>query len=358
VCCEPGQIPQQNGTCAPPPPPPICPPDRQLPGGLCCPLGSTALPPGSGHDLCKTPPNCLPANRTTTGLCCPLGTKPQTDGTCVPKNVTICAPNELPGTGDQTGTCVPCPAHQSGYDPKTKTQYCCPIGTKPQLGGKCVPPPGVCPPDQVTFLGWCCPFGYEPAIDGQCALMPVPACLPGLAYWPDCCVPTPGGVCLGVHLDKKRPPPDQRKCDNGLLPREAFRGDEVCVTQAVRDQTIADNAAAPGHTNPNGGCMQGYVWREARVDDHVCVPLATRTQTWSDNRRQCGGDVHCKPGVTLSPKTAVAKPAVAPPKRMIFRPRRPDRGTTTRSSTRQTSKPQPPGRHRQQLRGGSSNHKR
>jgi DNA-binding winged helix-turn-helix (wHTH) protein len=73
-------------------------------------------------------------------------------------------------------------------------------------------------------------------------------------------------------------------CQNGLVPRQAFRGDRVCVTPAVRAQTIADNIAAPSRTLPSGLCMRGYVWRRANPDDHVCVTRAAREQAQSDNQ--------------------------------------------------------------------------
>ena len=39
-------------------------------------------------------------------------------------------------------------------------------------------------------------------------------------------------------------------CISGYVWREAFAGDYVCVTSAVRSQVAADNAAAPSHTWP------------------------------------------------------------------------------------------------------------
>ncbi|HEY1413424.1 MAG TPA: hypothetical protein VGF36_14860, partial [Rhodopila sp.] len=84
------------------------------------------------------------------------------------------------------------------------------------------------------------------------------------------------------------PPPLPRtgpQCPNGLVPREAYRGDRVCVTPQAHEQTIADNVAAPSHTRPDGLCVPGFVWREARPDDHVCVTPQTRAQTQSDNQR-------------------------------------------------------------------------
>ncbi len=79
------------------------------------------------------------------------------------------------------------------------------------------------------------------------------------------------------------------RCLQGYVWREAFPGDDVCVTVNVRSQAASDNAAAASRRSPNGGpfgpdtCLQGYVWREANSADHVCVTPATRTQTQSDN---------------------------------------------------------------------------
>jgi hypothetical protein len=70
----------------------------------------------------------------------------------------------------------------------------------------------------------------------------------------------------------------------GLVARGAVPGDQVCVLPMVHDKAIADNLAAPSHTNPDGGCVKGYVWREAIPGDHVCVTPQTRAQTRADNR--------------------------------------------------------------------------
>jgi lipoprotein NlpI len=92
-----------------------------------------------------------------------------------------------------------------------------------------------------------------------------------------------------------------RPCDDGLVARDAFPGDAVCVTPAIHDQAVADNAAASSHTRPEGGCLPGYVWREAGPDDHVCVLPATRQQISLDNRQQCGGDIRCGQGPVRAP---------------------------------------------------------
>jgi hypothetical protein len=297
----------------------------RLPNGLCCPVGSTAQTAGpKQRDLCRPPLNCLPSQKTTTGLCCPGGYKPQSDGTCVPKTTTICPPNELPGTGNQAGTCQPCPLGQGGLS-KSNAPICCPVGTTGrEFPGECLPStpaPGVpCSPDRVTFLGWCCPYGYTPSLNGMCTPTPTTACPPGRSGPPDCLCPVgqaalgPGGACEPqgyCPADRKLPSGqccpsgsvalsngscgtklrlDTPKCDTGLVPRDAYRSDPVCVAPIVRDRTIADNIASPSRTQPNGSCIAGYVWREANSDDHVCVLPATREQTWSDNKRNCGDD--------------------------------------------------------------------
>jgi hypothetical protein len=78
-------------------------------------------------------------------------------------------------------------------------------------------------------------------------------------------------------------------CLVGWVWREAYPGDVVCVTPAVRTQARVDNAAAASRVDPRGGtfgpktCKPGYVWREARASDLVCVTPATRAQAKADN---------------------------------------------------------------------------
>jgi hypothetical protein len=78
-------------------------------------------------------------------------------------------------------------------------------------------------------------------------------------------------------------------CAQGYVWREAFAGDYVCVTPAIRAQAARDNAQADARREPGGGaygpdtCRQGFVWREAGPDDHVCVAPPTRDQAARDN---------------------------------------------------------------------------
>ncbi|CAF4132529.1 unnamed protein product [Rotaria sordida] len=80
------------------------------------------------------------------------------------------------------------------------------------------------------------------------------------------------------------------RCLPGYVWREAIPSDHVCVTRKIRNQTLADNAAAASRRKPSSGpngvdtCKQGYVWREAySSNDHVCVLPETRDQAQYDN---------------------------------------------------------------------------
>jgi hypothetical protein len=73
----------------------------------------------------------------------------------------------------------------------------------------------------------------------------------------------------------------------GFVWREAYSGDDVCVTEAVRTQAAEDNAAASSRKviNVSGAdaCIAGYVWRMAFTGDHVCVTAAVKAQVAADN---------------------------------------------------------------------------
>ena len=79
------------------------------------------------------------------------------------------------------------------------------------------------------------------------------------------------------------------RCVQGFVWREAFPGDNVCVTGAVRSETRQENLLAASRRSPTGGafgpdtCLQGFVWREANPGDRVCVPGASRTRAREDN---------------------------------------------------------------------------
>ncbi len=78
-------------------------------------------------------------------------------------------------------------------------------------------------------------------------------------------------------------------CTNGLVPRNARPGDQVCVTQQVASEVAQENANAASLRQPGGGaygpltCLPGYVWREAFVGDGVCVTPDRRQETLDEN---------------------------------------------------------------------------
>jgi hypothetical protein len=80
--------------------------------------------------------------------------------------------------------------------------------------------------------------------------------------------------------------PGQAQCKPGFVMREAYAGDQVCVTPETRAQAMEDNRlAASRRPAPNkDSCVQGYVWRQAIPQDHVCVTMAVRSQTQQDNQ--------------------------------------------------------------------------
>ena len=79
-------------------------------------------------------------------------------------------------------------------------------------------------------------------------------------------------------------PDGTHTCIPGYVWREAFVGDDICVTPEVRSRTAMDNERGPFRlwTQP-GQCQRGFVWREALFDDHVCVEPWVREQAITDN---------------------------------------------------------------------------
>jgi hypothetical protein len=72
-------------------------------------------------------------------------------------------------------------------------------------------------------------------------------------------------------------------CEPGFVWRQAYGGDQVCVTPQARRQAAADNRTASARQTASGLCVRGYVWRAANPQDHVCVTPQTRAQTAQDN---------------------------------------------------------------------------
>jgi hypothetical protein len=197
---------------------------------------------------------------------------------CVATSTIVCPP----GTVQNNGLCICAAASEIMINgaccnpSQVSGNVCCPINLKPGPNGTCT-----------------CAAGQVQVSNGSC-------CAASQVSGSNCCPsylkPGPAGTCQAAApivqpgLPMAQPPTNTTNCGaSGLVPREAFRGDTVCVDRGVHDQTIADNLAAPSHTLPNGLCIKGYLWRRANPDDHVCVLPASREQAQIDNKRACPG---------------------------------------------------------------------
>jgi len=79
------------------------------------------------------------------------------------------------------------------------------------------------------------------------------------------------------------------RCRTGLVWREAFDGDDVCVTPERRAMVREENRQAALHRDPHGSygpntCISGFVWREANAQDTVCVVPEERSRIREENR--------------------------------------------------------------------------
>jgi hypothetical protein len=88
-------------------------------------------------------------------------------------------------------------------------------------------------------------------------------------------------------------------CVGGTVSRNAFVGDDVCVTAGERNRALAENneaasryAASSNYTNnslpvsaqvPYGVCQTGSYWRQSYMGDYVCVSLSQQKQVAHDN---------------------------------------------------------------------------
>jgi len=82
------------------------------------------------------------------------------------------------------------------------------------------------------------------------------------------------------------------KCQPGYVYRRVVPDDKVCVLPSSAAQVLQDNAASTQSSrkpNPPGGpygvntCLQGFVWRDAYDGDQICVTGETRTRTKQEN---------------------------------------------------------------------------
>jgi hypothetical protein len=71
-------------------------------------------------------------------------------------------------------------------------------------------------------------------------------------------------------------------CASGYVFREADDLDYICVTQAVRAQTLRENASAAANKS-GSGCRTGFVPRRAWLQDETCVSPQSAAQAAADN---------------------------------------------------------------------------
>jgi hypothetical protein len=110
----------------------------------------------------------------------------------------------------------------------------------------------------------------------------------------------------------------------GQVPRKTRAKDLVCVPQSVADTVQRENAAsARGEGHPPGanGCVSGLVWREGFDGDSVCVTPARRSETWQQNLKagvgSTGGQIKADGPLLSAVNDARLHPDKYPPKGKI-----------------------------------------
>lgn len=107
----------------------------------------------------------------------------------------------------------------------------------------------------------------------------------------------------------------------GQVARKARDNDLVCVPQSVADTVKRENAASArgeGHSPPGTiGCVSGLVWREAFDGDSVCVTPARRSETWQQNLKagvgSTGGQIKADAALLSAVNDARLHPEKYPP---------------------------------------------
>ncbi len=125
--------------------------------------------------------------------------------------------------------------------------------------------------------------GSSPICRGHCAAgydtVAVKACLNGFKV--KCCEKLGSTTSDGPGQPYK--PASQTpaaRCPSGLVWRERFDGDTVCVLPGERDANRRKRGLATG---PASACPSGLVWREQFDGDTVCV---TPTERDANRRRR------------------------------------------------------------------------
>jgi hypothetical protein len=107
----------------------------------------------------------------------------------------------------------------------------------------------------------------------------------------------------------------------GQVPRKTRDTDLVCVPKTVADTVQRENAASArgeGHTPGTIGCVSGLVWREGFDGDSVCVTPARRSETWQQNLKagvgSTGGQIKADAALLSAVNDARLHPDKYPPK--------------------------------------------
>jgi hypothetical protein len=319
----------------PPPPRLSCPPDQNQLGFQCCPEGTSpddsgqcrswcpngATDPtsqqicGLGFDQTSYDPNdlsqlrciggakpdaakgilgCLDKSPVFSAAVCQAGWSKQD----VPNVGTICAPTPQQlqcGPGQQVssidgqchnlcaGTAWPSNQCCAAGSVLSSTGQCCPAGSTPNpKTGACKPPPGSCPPAQMSSGGACCAVGWTPnnvsggccppgqsATPGSGACKPSSCPPPGKMIGTKCCSPSdlqPGGACTVCPPEQVPVGAGNYCCDRRMVYTDRAGLQACCRSGKLangRCETTTSHGVpvlpqcAPGSTDPKC-CANGY----------------------------------------------------------------------------------------------------
>ncbi|MCK1386334.1 hypothetical protein [Bradyrhizobium sp. 21] len=136
-----------------------------------------------------------------------------------------------------------------------------------------------------TIARQCYWDGSSPICRGHCPAdydtVKVKACLNG--YKVQCCEKLGSVTYIDKAAPQTKPAPQTNagRCPQGLVWRERFDGDTVCVLPGERDANRRKRGLSVGAAT---ACPQGLVWRERFDGDTVCVTPLERDA----NRRRRG----------------------------------------------------------------------
>jgi hypothetical protein len=103
-----------------------------------------------------------------------------------------------------------------------------------------------------------------------------------------CVLPAARDLALQENLSAPRGSRWFPRCGKLLFFRNAFAGDNVCVSARRASDVENENRSAGEHNAAQAfrglnACAPGYVWREATQRDYVCVTQQTHDETKEEN---------------------------------------------------------------------------